>query len=118
MPDTGQTCGPISTMILPSLMASNTRILNVTRGFRLKPSQVERAFLNCAMVWVEEGVSVRDCTLAESIAGRNEQAKVREPLAYAEIPGLTYDPCTSGQAASRESQFLIRQAHEWAMAAV
>ena len=49
--------------------------------------------------------------------GRCTVCEARAHLASAEIPGLTYEPCSSGLAASRESQFLIRQAHEWAMAA-
>jgi len=85
-------------------MSSNdTRILNITRGFRLKPSQALRAIENCSCVWVEVGISVRDLTLAESIQARNVQAKQREPLAHAEIPGLVFD----GQ---RNTQ-LIRDAH-------
>lgn len=98
-------------------MPQDNRIFNVTRGFRLKPGQVERAFLNCAMKWEVEGVSVRDCTIAEAIQLRNDQAKVREPLAYAEIPGLSFKPPASGQESTRRAPYLIREAHELAMRA-
>lgn len=60
----------------------------------------------CACEWVEFGVSVRDLTLAESIKMRNEQSADREPLAYAEIPGLVFNgpiPTDYG---------LIRAAHQ------
>lgn len=56
---------------------------------------------------MEVGVSVRDLSLAESIAVRNEQAKLREPLVYAEIPGLVFD----GPLPIRND--LIRAAHEF-----
>ena len=51
---------------------------------------------------------MRDMTLAESIAFRNEQAKIREPLEWAEIPGLKYE----GPLPNRTD--LIREAHEFA----
>lgn len=88
-------------------MAEDTRILNITRGFRLKRSQAYRAIENGACAWVEVGVSVRDLTLAESIAVRNEQARLREPLEWAEIPGLMFD----GPLPVRND--LIRAAHEF-----
>lgn len=82
-------------------------ILNVTRGFYMKRSRAERAITEeCACAWVEYGVSVRDLTLAESIKARNEQAALREPLAYAELPGIVYSGPTN--------YALIRAAHEFA----
>ena len=87
-------------------MSQDLRILNITKGFRLKPNQAYRAIEAGACAWVEVGVSIRNLTLAESIAFRNEQAKVREPLAYAEIPGLTFSLGSNQQ--------LIRAAHEFA----
>jgi hypothetical protein len=68
---------------------------------------------NCAACWVEEGVSIRNLTLAESIAARNEQAKRREPLEYAEIHGLRYDPPSSGVVATRDERRLIWEAHDF-----
>lgn len=91
----------------PHIMAQDPRVLNITRGFRLKHSQAYRAIQECACKWVEVGVSVRDLTLAESITARNEQARLREPLPYAEIPGLTFD------GPSPQRYDLIRQAHEF-----
>ena len=85
---------------------SQTRILNISRGFRLKPNQAYRAIENGACEWVEVGVSIKDLSLAESIAFRNKQAAVREPLEYAEIPGLKYTGPTNFE--------LIKNAHEFA----
>ncbi len=98
-------------------MASHTRILNETRRFWLKMSQVERGIGSGAYAWVKKGETVRDMTLAEQIQFRKEQAKVREPLAYAEVPGLTYEPSASGVTATRESYGLVRAAHEFCMEA-
>ena len=96
-------------------MASVRRIVNITNGFRLKPNQAERAILNCSAEWVECGVSIRSLSVAEAIKARNEQAKVREPLAYAEIPGLSFEPSASGQQAHTLGPSLVRAAHEFVM---
>ena len=92
-----------------SRMAPDPRILNLTRNFRLKRKQAERAIENCACAWVEFGVSVRDLTLAESIAARNKQASEREPLANAEIPGITFQ-----HSGSRTERMLAFQADRFA----
>jgi hypothetical protein len=42
-------------------------------------------------VWVVEGYSIRDLSLAETVKARSEQARLREPLEYAELPGLRFD---------------------------
>lgn len=72
---------------------------------------------NCAAIWVEEGVSIRNMTVAESINARNGQARLREPLAYAEIHGLRFDPPASGVAATRAEGKLTWEAHQFAMKA-
>lgn len=73
-------------------MTKNRRVFNLSRpGYTLKHRQAERAVAQCAAEWVEYGVSIRDLSLGESIAARNEQARLREPLPSAEIPGLTFD---------------------------
>lgn len=71
-------------------MPSDGRVLNITRGFRLRRNQAQKAVDNHACAWVEYGVSIRNLTLAESIASRNEAARLREPLAFAELPGLRF----------------------------
>jgi hypothetical protein len=98
-------------------MAQDPRVLNITRGFRLKRSQVYRAIENGAVAWVEVGVSVRDLTLAESIAARNEQARLREPLEFAEVHGLRFDPPVSGIPATRREGLLLWEAHKFVMSA-
>ena len=79
-------------------MTNNARVSNITRGYSLKHKQAVRAVDNCAAAWVVYGESIRDLTLAEAIAARNAQAKEREPLAQAEIPGITFKPPIGAQA--------------------
>lgn len=91
-------------------MPKDTRVLNVTRGFRLRANQAQRAIENCACAWVEYGVSLRDLTLAESIAARAVQAKNREPLPYAEIPGLRFEVPAVMNGAEWQSRLLAYEA--------
>lgn len=70
---------------------------------------------NCAATWVDEGVSIRNLTLPESIAARNEQARLREPLEFAEIHGLRFDPPASGVSATRREGKLLWAAHDFVM---
>lgn len=72
-------------------MNGNFRVLNITRGFSIKYKHALKGIKECACTWVEYGVSVRDLTLAESIAARNEQARLAEPLPFAELPGLVFE---------------------------
>jgi len=97
-------------------MTNNARVFNVTRRFSLKYKQALKAVENCACAWVEIGVSIRDLTLAESITARNKQAQQREPLAFAEIPGLIFQPPIQSQATHRQSFGLIVQANKFANA--
>ena len=92
-------------------MSNNQRVLNVTRGYTLKHKQALRAVENCSAEWVEFGVSIRDLTLAESISRRNEQAKIREPLPLAEIPGVIFQPPI--QANNSDRYLLLQQANQF-----
>lgn len=91
-------------------MASCKRVHNVTRDFYWKKSKAERAIEECSAAWVVPGVSVRDLTVQESIAARNEQARLAEPLALAELHGLTFEPPAYAVAGARMSRILARQA--------
>jgi hypothetical protein len=96
----------------------DSRVLNITRGFRLRPNQARKAIQNCACAWVEYGVSVRDLTLAESIAARVQQAKDRAPLPYSEVPGLRFDPPYGTAGAEWQSRLLAHEASLFAATAV
>lgn len=91
-------------------MPQDPRVLNITRGFRLRFNQARKAVENCACAWVDVGISIRDLTLAESIAARSQQAKDREPLPYAEVHGLTFSPAPGTDRAHRESRVLAYEA--------
>lgn len=85
-------------------------VYNVTRGCYLRFSRARKAVDNCACMWVELGTSIRDLTLAESIAARAVQAKNREPLPYSEVHGLKFEPALGMDRAYRESRVLAYEA--------
>ena len=76
----------------------------------MKHKQALRAIEQCSACWVEYGVSVRDLSLKESIAARNEQARLAEPLPFAEIPGIKFDPPASGLEMAQQSKLLAYEA--------
>ncbi len=92
-------------------MSQSPRVLNITRQYHLKPSQAQRAIDQCAAEWVEQGVSIRDLTLPESISKRNEQAKLRDPLPGMEIPGLIFKPPAYAAQSAHERADLVRAAN-------
>jgi hypothetical protein len=47
------------------------------------------------------------------VKARSEQAKLQEPLPYAEVHGLRYDPSMNGVEASRRERGLIWEAHDF-----
>ena len=94
-------------------MSQDTRILNITRGFRMKHKQAIRAIENCACAWVEgqEGLQVRDLTIAEAVKARNQQAAERDPLPNAELPGIIFQQPATATASAFERYALIRDAN-------
>ena len=95
-------------------MSKVHRVLNLTRNIRLKLKQAETAVEACSAVWVEYGVSIRDATLMEAIALRNQQAATRERLAYAELPWLRYEPSLGAQESYRREVELAGRANQFA----
>ena len=93
-------------------MTKNTRIFH-TRGFTLKAKQAEKAVADGAAVWVEYGVSIRQATIAESIAARNKQASEREPIADAELAGLIFQPPTRALESTRNERKLAWEANKF-----
>jgi hypothetical protein len=86
-------------------MQKNTRVFNLSNNATLKHGQALRAVEDSTAAWVEFGRSIRMLTLAESIALRNAQAQMREPLPVAEIPGLRFEaPLTAPGSVRREVQ--------------
>jgi hypothetical protein len=98
-------------------MASK-RVRHTERGFSMDKTFAEQVMRDhCSITWVVEGETIRDTSEEERLLLRAEQAqrqKLEGPLPYAEIPGLTFQPPLSGVESTRESQTLIRHAHEFA----
>lgn len=88
--------------------------MNITRGYSMKFKQALHAIEQCAVTWVEYGVSVRDLSLQESIEARNRQAKDREPLPLSEIQGLIFQPAVKDVSSNRESCRLAYEAGKFA----
>jgi hypothetical protein len=99
-------------------MAKSLSVSNVSRGYSVRLNQARKAVQNCACAWVEAGVSVRDLTLAESIAARVQQAKDRAPLPYSEVPGLRFDPPYGTAGAEWQSRLLAFEASVFAATSV
>lgn len=97
---------------LGPLMTNNFRVFNLTLHVWIKHRQAQKAVDNCAAAWVDPR-TIRQLTLAEAIAARNEEAKRREPLPYAEIPGLIYEPGASRAASNRQELALAAQATQF-----
>ncbi len=95
-------------------MSKRALVSNLSRGFRLDLKQAARAVEVCAAVWVVPGESIRDVKLAESIALRNQQAARREALAWAELPGLMYEPTLRGAEGHRRERQLANAAARFA----
>lgn len=94
-------------------MGSHAKIVNLSNGHRIKHSRAIRLIDQCAAVWAVPHVSIRNLTVSEMVKARSEQAKLQEPLPYAEVHGLRYDPSMNGVEASRRERGLIWEAHDF-----
>jgi len=100
-------------------MTNNSRVIHAIKGHSLKFGQVQKRIAeNCCFVWVKYGETFRDATIAEAASMRKEQARLAEPLPFMELPGLIYQPAARNLAATRSNYPLIKQAHEFAAAAL
>lgn len=96
-------------------MASHKSVVHVQRGFRMSKAYAEQVMReHCSIAWVVKGETIRDTTDEERVALRADQAqkeKSLQPLAFAEIHGLTFSPSVNGVLSTRLSPALIRAAH-------
>lgn len=99
----------------------NARVRNVDTGATMKHSRAEKLYRDFVCEWVEYGVSIRTLTLTEQIAARNEKARLRqamtekqakllEPLDYAEVQGLRFDPPVGSKGAYLRGRLLAWEA--------
>ena len=97
-------------------MGSNARVINLTTGARIKRSQARGRVENCMSVWVVEGFTIRDLTLAQIVQRRSIQARLQESIPFAELPGLIFKPAQKDQASTRISYALLKQANQFCQA--
>jgi hypothetical protein len=91
-------------------MSNNFPVYNVKTKQRLRYKQAIRLEADGQIVWVEEGKTWRTATredLPAIIAKRNEQARLRSPLEFAELPGIVVRDI-------KTDYNLIHQAHQFA----
>ena len=98
-------------------MTNNTRVTHAVRGYTMKFGQVQKRIAeNSCFVWVKYGETFRDATIAEAAQMRKEQAKLAEPIPFAELPGLIFKPAPNAQASTRQSFALLKQANQFCQA--
>lgn len=99
-------------------MASHKSVVHTQRGFRMSKNYAEQVMRDhCSITWVVKGETIRDTTDEERIALRAEQAqqvKRMEPLAPAEIHGLTFQAPLSGKSATEWEKRWISEAQDFA----
>jgi hypothetical protein len=92
--------------------------MHIQRGFRMSKNYAEQVMRDhCTITWVIPGETIRDTTTEERMvlmAEYAQQAKLREPLDYSELPGLRFDPPIGGENAAKESRMLVQAAREFA----
>ena len=98
-------------------MASHKSIYNESNGFWMKRGRAERE-IGCSVVWVVEGVSVRNMTPLEIYEAMNARAAEIElhssPLPLPEIRGFQFMPSLTGLLASKLEHRLIIAAKNFA----
>jgi hypothetical protein len=91
-------------------MSNNSLVFNPETGQRMKFKQAKEKEAEGHIIWVDEGRTFRNATfrdLPSIIAKRNEQAKLRSPLEFAELPGIVVRDI-------KTDYNLIHQAHQFA----
>src|SRR4051812_6513707 len=92
----------------------NRRLFNTTRQYWVNRKEALKGFDRCAYCWDENKPDcIRDMTIAEQLLARNAQAKLREPLEYAELPGIVFRPPVGQEKANNASGILVWEAHKF-----
>jgi hypothetical protein len=95
-------------------------VLHVQRGFRMSKVYAEQVMRDhCTITWLNrDELTVRDTTDEERIALRAEQEhriRLLEPLAFAEIHGIKFEPTARGAAATKREGKLLWAARDFVM---
>lgn len=93
-------------------MDTHAKVFNISSNMRIKRSQALRRIEQCISTWVD-GFSIRDLSLAERVQYRSEQARLATPLAFAEIPGLKFEPPAYAQESTRREYQLAAEANKF-----
>ena len=88
-------------------MGCSTRVLNISKCKHIKRSQARGRVEQCLSVWVDEGYSIRDLTMAESFQARAQQAKDKMPIPPPEIRHVIYTLSTP------DSRLLAKEARHF-----
>jgi len=92
-------------------------VFNATTRCHVKLSQAKKWIADGSYAWVVQFKTIRSLSLQERVAKRSEIARLQEPLAFAEIPGLIFQPPIQSQATHRTGIHLVRAANQFASSA-
>jgi hypothetical protein len=93
-------------------MGTNAKILNTSSNMRIKRSQALRRVEQCISTWVDS-FTIHDLSLAERVHARSEKARLEEALAFAELPGLKFQPPAYAQESTRREYALAAEANKF-----
>ena len=93
-------------------MGTHAKVLNTTSNMHIKRSQALRRIDQCISTWVDS-FTIRDLSLAERVQYRSEQARLATPLAFAESPGLKFEPPAYAQESTRREHALAAEANRF-----
>jgi len=97
-------------------MSNRDRVTHVS-GYTLSFGQVQKRIAQSScFVWVTYGKTFRNATFQEAAQMRKEQAKLQEPIPFAELPGLIFKPAQKDQALTRQGFALLKQANQFCQA--
>ena len=109
---TGGSAGARCSQALCLSMGTHAKVLNVTSNMHIKRSQALRRIDQCISTWVDS-FTIRDLSLAERVHARSERARLEEALAFAELPGLKFQPPAYAQESTRREYALAAEANKF-----
>ena len=108
----GGSAGARCSQALCLSMGTHAKVLNVTSNMHIKRSQALRRIDQCISTWVDS-FTIRDLSLAERVHARSQKARLEEALAFAELPGLKFQPPAYAQESTRREYALAAEANKF-----
>ena len=93
-------------------MDTHAKVFNISSNMRIKRSKALRRIEQCISTWVDS-FTIRDLSLAERVHARSEKARLEEALAFAELPGLRFQPPAYAQESTRREYVLAAEANKF-----